>query len=338
MRIHTSARPAHALAGVLLAAALAVTGCGGSGDGGGNGADSAAGARADAPGAGSDGGAAPESARKGAPGGSSGAARSTAPPRAAGQHVIRTATLTVRVDDVPKALDEVRTTTEDAGGYIGDESTDRDRDGHERTRVVLRVPVAGYTEVLSALEGTGTLVRRTAKAEDVTDQVVDVESRIKTQRASVARVRELMDRATKLSDVVTLEGELSTRQADLEALLAQQASLKDRTGLATLTLTLSEKPVAEQAAEDDDPGFADALAGGWNAFLTLLRWITVGLGAVLPFAAAVALLVLLWRWAVRPRLRRRPRPAPAAGVAGPAPAAPPAVRPEGRPERPADED
>ncbi|MFJ9665373.1 DUF4349 domain-containing protein [Streptomyces sp. NPDC101219] len=336
MRIHTSARPAHVLAGVLLAAALAVTGCSGGSDSGATASDGAAGARADA---GADEQAATGDAKQGAPGSSPEAARSAAPPRPAASHVIRTASLTVRVEDVPKALEEVRTTTENAGGYIGDETTNRDGDGHEHTRVVLRVPVAEYAEVLSGLEGTGTLVRRTAKAEDVTGQVVDVESRIKTQRASVARVRELMDRATKLSDVVTLEGELSTRQADLEALLAQQESLKDRTSLATLTLTLSEKPVQEEAGEDDDPGFLDALAGGWKAFLTLLRWITVGLGAVLPFAVMAALLALLWRKAVRPLLRRRPRPAPAApGVPGPLPTAPPVTRPGGEPQRPGDED
>ena len=112
-----------------------------------------------------------------------------------------------------------------------------------------------------------------------------MESRITTQRASVARIRELMDQATKLSDVVTLEGELSTRQADLESLLARQASLKDRTSLATITLSLSETPV-EKAAEDDDPGVVDALAGGWDAFVTMLRWIAGGASAaVLPFAA-----------------------------------------------------
>ena len=49
-----------------------------------------------------------------------------------------------------------------------------------------------------------------------------------------------MDKAEKLTDVVALEGELSSRQADLESLLAQQASLKDRTTLATVTLELSE--------------------------------------------------------------------------------------------------
>ena len=120
----------------------------------------------------------------------------------------------------------------------------------------------------------------------------------------MARVRELMDRATKLSDVVELEGELSDRQADLEALLAQQASLKDRTSLATITLSLSETPV-KKAAKDEDPGFVDALAGGWGAFVTMLRWLSVAFGAVLPFAVVAALLVLVWLRIVRPRLPRR---------------------------------
>ncbi len=85
------------------------------------------------------------------------------------------------------------------------------------------MPVERYEEVLDELEGAGELLERSAKAEDVTDQVVDVDSRVKSRRASVVRVRELMDKATKLSDVVTLEGELSTRQAELEALLARQS-------------------------------------------------------------------------------------------------------------------
>ncbi|MET4656741.1 hypothetical protein ABID80_000433 [Streptomyces sp. PvP037] len=321
MRSRRSVRSTHALAGLLLAAALAAGGCSAGADSASSGAADKA-ARAE----GQD--ALQEDAKQGAPGGAADGARETAPPEATANRIIRTASLTVRVKDVPGALDEARTTTENAGGYIGNESTDRDEDGHEHTRVVLRVPVEKYEEVLTGLEGTGKLLARTAKAQDVTDQVVDVESRITSQRASVARIRELMDRATKLSDVVTLEGELSSRQADLEALLARQASLKDRTSLATITLTLTESPV-KKAAEDDDPGFLDALAGGWDAFLTMLRWLAVAIGAVLPFAAVAALLVLLWLKAVRPRLRR-PEPAPATGAPGPLPAAPPLTAPAPR--------
>ncbi|MFD5338292.1 DUF4349 domain-containing protein [Streptomyces hawaiiensis] len=318
MRTRRPARhPAPALAALLLAAALALTGCSGAGE------DSAGSGAADrgvaAPQADDKGG-----AKEAVPGGTGSGARATAPPKLAASHIIRTASLTVRVKDVPKALEQARTGTENAGGYVGNETTTRDAEGRERTQVVLRVPVEKYDEVLAALEGTGKLLDRSAKAEDVTDQVVDVESRIKTQRASVARIRELMDRAGKLSDVVTLEGELSSRQADLEALLARQESLKDRTSLATITLSLSESPAKKEAKEDDDPGFVDALAGGWNAFVTMLRWLAVAFGAVLPFAAVAALIVLLWLRVVRPRLPRRPAPASATTALGPLPAARPA--------------
>ncbi|MFD5469424.1 DUF4349 domain-containing protein [Streptomyces sp. NPDC127105] len=297
MRTRRSVRPAHALAGLLLATALSLTGC----SAGDSTADSSAKSAAGAAGSEDQRGAADSG------GGRASGARATAPPRITANHIIRTASLTVQVKDVPKALDAARTTTENAGGYVGDESTSRDEDGHERTRVVLRVPVDRYDEVLSDLEGTGKLIERTAKAQDVTAQVVDVDSRVKSQRASVARVRELMDQATQLSDVVSLEGELSLRESDLEALLAQQASLKDRTSLATITLSLSRNPAPKPVvAEDGEPGFLDALAGGWHVFVTVLRWIALAVGALLPFAAAAAVVAALWLRVIRPRLPRRP--------------------------------
>ncbi|OMI86103.1 hypothetical protein BSZ07_29740 [Streptomyces sp. M1013] len=310
--------PARALAGLLLVTALALTGCTGTDAG----SDSGGGDKAAAPqeGARAEGSQADEGTGAAGAGRADGAkgADASAPPQLAPAHIIRTVSLSVQVKDTPKALDAARTATENAGGYVGDESTTRDAKGRERTEVTLRVPVERYEDVLDELEGAGKLLRRDAKAEDVTDQVVDVDSRVKSQRASVARVRELMDRATKLSDVVTLEGELSTRQAELEALLARQAALKDRTSLATITLSLSETPVRHgEKKEDDDPGFLDALAGGWDAFVAMLRWVAVVLGAVLPFAAVAALLALLWLRVVRPRLPRRPAPVPA-----PAPPAP----------------
>ena len=311
-----------ALAGLLLAAALALTGCSGADDSSGDGGSALSDNKA------------AQSEARGAAGAEDSAdgKQATAAPQPAANHIIRTAELTVQVKDVPKALSAARTTTENAGGFVGKESTSRDEEGHERTDVVLRVPVEKYDEVLADLEGAAKLLERTANAQDVTDQVVDVESRISTQRASVARIRELMDKATKLSDVVTLEGELSSRQADLESLLARQASLKDRTSLATITLSLSEKPVVK-AAEDDDPGIGDALVGGWDAFVTMLRWVVVALAAVLPFLAGLALIMLVWLRLVRPRLPRRPAPAAASTALGPLPTTRPVPDPGRSQER-----
>ncbi|MEU5086208.1 DUF4349 domain-containing protein [Streptomyces sp. NPDC021356] len=313
MRARCSVRSTSALAGLLLATALALAGCSGAGDSGGSSSDKAAGSGAQrgAPATGNAGG-----SGYGGSAAASGAGAGTAP-KVTASHIVRTASVSVEVTDVAKALAAARTAAGNAGGYVGDESTTRDAEGRERTRVVLRVPAGKYDEVLTGLEGTGRLVERSAKAEDVTGQVVDVDSRIKSQRASVARVRALMDKAASLGDVVSLESELSRREADLEALLAQQASLRDRTSLATITLSLAAAPAPQEKAADDDPGFLDALAGGWHVFVTMVRWVALALGAVLPFAAAAALLALAWLRLVRPRLPHRATAAPAMTALGP---------------------
>ncbi|MFI2212521.1 DUF4349 domain-containing protein [Streptomyces sp. NPDC020141] len=234
-------------------------------------------------------------------------------------HVIRTVELELEVGDAVKSLAGARRAAVDAGGHVADESTERLDEGRMTSRAVLRVPRREYDRVLAGLAGGGKLLSRKADAKDVTDQVVDVRSRVATQRASVARVRELMDRAEKLSDVVTLEEQLSERQAELESLLAKEASLKDRTALATITLTLTEPEAEVKEREDGAPGFADALGGGWDALAATGRWTAVVLGAVAPFAALLGLLFGVWRWGVRPRLRGRGlRAVAAASATGPA--------------------
>ncbi|MEW2705177.1 DUF4349 domain-containing protein [Streptomyces koyangensis] len=295
-------------AAVLAVAVLGLAGCSAGSDSG----ASSAGDRAVAPSAadGAGGGQA-ERQRDGAKEDGASGARKTAELK--GVHLIRTAELHLRVKDVPSALASARSVVEGAGGYVGNESTRRDSQNHERSTVVVRVPQEKYDAVLDSLGEGGEVVSRRTSAEDVTEEVVDVESRLKSQRASVARVRELMDRAEKLSDIVSLEGELSSRQMELEALLAQQSSLKDRTSMATVTLQLTERMARTESKEDDGPTFTDALSGGWSAFVATLRWLTVVVGAALPFVLALALALLAWRFTRR--LRRPAAASPAIGGA-----------------------
>ncbi|MGW1406628.1 DUF4349 domain-containing protein [Streptomyces sp. NPDC002403] len=312
----TVRRPRMLLAAGLVAGLLALSGCGASDSA----SDASSGDSKKALGAAERGAAdaASGKAEQGAGGAPSQRKKSDALP--AGTHVIRTAALSVEVKNVPRAAAVARSVAEGSGGLVADEETERVDDTHETSHLVLRVPQGGYDAVLKELAGTGKLLSRTSTAKDVTDQVVDVESRIATQRASVARVRKLMEQAGKLSDVVTLEGELSSRQASLESLLARQASLADRTSLATITLDLSEPETAAKDGDDDGPGFLDALSGGWHAFVTVLLWLAMAVGAAAPFLAALAVLLLLWRL-LRHRLPGRHKQR-TSGAAGSSPAPP----------------
>ncbi|MEU3600278.1 DUF4349 domain-containing protein [Streptomyces sp. NPDC006798] len=236
---------------------------------------------------------------------------------AAAVHVIRTAELRIEVADVAKAVAEARRITAAQGGYVGEESSGfgQEPDPTRSTAegdvasggsvLTIRVPQERYEATLTALARGGKVLSRKADAKDVTDQVVDVESRIASQRASVARVRELMDRAEKLSDIVTLESELGRRQADLESLLAQRSSLRNRSAMSTITLDY--RIPAEKLAEpkdDDDPSVGDALEGGWDALVSTVRWTAVVIGAVLPFLLPLGLGAAIW-WALRRRALRR---------------------------------
>lgn len=119
--------------------------------------------------------------------------------------------------------------------------------------LTLRVPGDRFDAVLGAMEGSGKLRSRKVEAQDVTEKVADVDSRVKSQQASVARVRDMMDKATALGDVVMLESELSKRQSDLESLLAQQTALKDQTSMGTITVEVSERPRSRRRRRTRSP-------------------------------------------------------------------------------------
>jgi hypothetical protein len=138
---------------------------------------------------------------------------------------------------------------------------------------------------------------------------VDTASRVKSQRASVERVRTLLGRATGIGDVVRLESELSRREADLDALEARLASLDDSTTLATLVVTFSRPDTGAPAPRDED-GFLAGLQAGWHALGASAAVVLQIVGAVIPFAFLLTL-VGLPVWLVL-RRRRSGSPAPSA--------------------------
>lgn len=224
--------------------------------------------------------------------------------------VIKRASLTVRTTQVAPALARAEAIVAGVGGFVAEERTEANRAGNARfSTLSIRVPVGDYPTVLSQLSRLGTLVQQSRNESDVTAEVVDVDSRVASAEASIKRIRLLLDRAQDLGDVISLESELATRQADLEALEAQRAYYADQTTLATIDLTLVSPEDGPPPAPEDDAGFLGGLSAGWHALLALLSGLATGLGALLPFAL-LALLIGVPLWLLWKSLRQR-RVAPA---------------------------
>jgi hypothetical protein len=228
-------------------------------------------------------------------------------PGTAGRDLVRTAQLTLEVADPAAATRTVRTVVAAAGGVVAEEQLDP-----SGSWLSVRVPVAGLDRLVDDLAATGTVLARSARTEDATAQIVDLDGRLATQQASVTRVRALLAQATAIGEVVTVEAELARREADLESLQRRLAALRDRAALSTLAVELRRAPVVTPA--DAPPtGFRAGLGAGWAGVVVVGTALATAAGFLLPFLPAL-MIAAVAGWAV---VRRRRRTAAERGGPGP---------------------
>jgi hypothetical protein len=240
----------------------------------------------------------------------------------ASQSVIYTASLTVQAKNVMAAAAQATSIATAQGGYVSSEQTSASPGGQARPAVSLqlKIPVGAYPATLGKLSGgaIGTETSLSQQAQDVTGQVADVTSQVTSAQAAITQLQALLRRAGSVSDLLTVQEQISTQESSLESLQAQARALSRETVYATVSLTLlGPKPRKHAAAVEksrQQHGFLAGLGAGWHGLRIVVTGILTVLGAVLPFAVVAAVLAAagyLARRRLRRLLRRGSRPTPA---------------------------
>ncbi|MEU6428364.1 DUF4349 domain-containing protein [Microbispora sp. NPDC046973] len=326
-------------AAALTAVAFLLTGCGGSGESSSDTAGSAAAPMAPT-GEAATAGAGDQSAERAPATGGAGGGQDKTRLDPADRAIVYQAELTVEAKDVTAAADRAKAIVTGAGGYVAEERSESVSGGDQST-IAFKVPPARYADVLAQLGrdlGKRTSVRQ--NAQDVTEEVADVASRVKSAEAALGQFRTLLSKANKIGEILEIEREISSREADLESLQARQKALEAQTGMATVTLTLVLPPTpwARPEKKEDETGFLAGLRAGWNTLTTSTVVALTVLGALLPWIVVAGVVWLAVR-AVMRRMRRRAAPSagpvpPGAVPPGPVPPASPGHGP-GSPAGPA---
>lgn len=315
----TRTRATGLLAAITMTAALAA--CSASDSGGGSSADADTSSAFDGE---SGGGSSGADGMAESPSGASrelgGADDTTSSPSAGGpdapqmeRAVVSSGSVSLASTDVAETRQEVQRIVDVQGGDITEEDTTTDEEGSSsHSRFVIRVPSHRFGAAMSALSQLDGLVSASRGSDDVTTQVIDTAARVRAQEASLKRVELLLAESESLKDLVWIESQLTTRQAELDSLKSQQSWLTDQTSLSTISVDISQKEkkaVAHQEEKAGDPpaGFVDGLRGGLKALDGTFGAVGLVLGALLPFGV-VALVVGLPVWLVV-RRRRSARPA-----------------------------
>lgn len=257
------------------------------------------------------------SAASGSGGAASRSGQSSTSARLISQSIIYTAQLTVRAANVTTALSQATQIVQGAGGYVSSEnaSSDPDHPSSATATVTFKIPVLAYQATLASLSGgsVGTQLSLHQQAQDVTQQVADVASQVASDEAAIAQLRTLLAHAGSVGDLLQVQSQINQEESDLESMQAQQRALNHETSYATVTVTIvgpravPPKPKPKKAVPP--PGLVSGATGGWHAFKLTVDWLLAILGAVAPFAAALAFLAALGVY-LRRRLRRAPAPTP----------------------------
>lgn len=217
---------------------------------------------------------------------------------AAVRKIIRTGSLVIAVDDCEAARDAVGELVRLAGGFVASAHVVRSEGRVASATLVLRIPEEELDRSVATLTELGTLLGESLRAQDVTEEYHDLESRLRNARRLEARLLELAGAAGSASELLEIERELGRVRERIEVAEGRQRFLDDQVTLATLTVEL-----ASRHAYRADRGLVDKLRGAWDLSIESLGRAGEGLVILLvvlsPWLLPVGVLAFLFRRRVR---------------------------------------
>lgn len=242
--------------------------------------------------------------------------------------LIRTVDLQLEVRDTEEVAAKVQTLATQLGGYVSGSNGQR-RDNLMYYSLTLRVPVDRLDEALKAIRGLAVRVNHEhQQVDDVTDQYIDLDARMRTLEATETELRALLaesrQRARKVSEIMEVYQELIEVRSQIEEIRTQLNSFDKLAAFSTINLELVPTEAAKPVVDEDEWHPGETLRGSARTLVSSLRWLVDALiytaVVLLPIGLVVAAVVLGIRWLWR-RLRRitaggrPPGPPPGAGPA-----------------------
>lgn len=232
--------------------------------------------------------------------------------------VIRQASVALQVENVETALQRVREIARAGGGFVSSSSTHIEKVNDQERMVanmVIQVRSDAFDVAVQALRQMALKVEsENGTSQDVTEEYIDLESNLRNLQAAEAAVLRLMDRATRVEDVLALQRELTNIRAQIERLQGRKRFLERRTEMATIAVSLRLPPLeVSKSPVKGGRGWEPLAAAqrGWEASLAILRQVADGVIVALAFSWWLVPLVLLAAHLWQSR-RARSRAAPTA--------------------------
>ncbi len=181
------------------------------------------------------------------------------------------------------------------GGYVVSGDTRSAGEGLASGVISIRIvnTADNFARAQAEIDGIGNVVSRKISGQDVTDDYVDLQSRLRNAPAEEAQLLELMQKAQTVDEILMVQSRLSDIRSQIEQIQGRIKSMESRTDFATISVDLRETAGAEEPSNGIDWGFVESMRyAGWLSVQTL-NFVIKALGLIIPIALLAAILYLL---------------------------------------------
>lgn len=199
--------------------------------------------------------------------------------------VIRTAQITISVDDTLGATGSVRNLATTKGGFVFSSTTYTEND-QEYAQLTLRVPAERFDETIADLRSAPYVTdveREESSSQDVSAEFVDNESRLTALEETQRRYLSLLSEADTVDELLRLETELTDVRSQIETIKGRQNYLSEMTSFSTITVTLRPDNVEEDP--DDGMAVTRIFDSAWERSIGALAGLAEAVIVIAIFAA-----------------------------------------------------
>lgn len=198
--------------------------------------------------------------------------------------IIKTGSLSLDIEKYDDAEVKILEIVKSQGGFVSKSNNTVNASGSKSGTITVKVPADKFDLLVSEISKIGKVVNQNIQASDVTEEYVDLESRLKTQKELEQRLIKLLDeKAVKLSDVIEIEEKLASVRQKIESIEGKMKLLKSQSDLSTLTINVYEPSMLSTSSGG---GFfyelKQAIKKGLSGFTKVLAVLIVFIISVIP--------------------------------------------------------
>lgn len=205
---------------------------------------------------------------------------------------IKNADITLQVDDYSSAVNLIKQQVKSFGGYIANESVRRSHSSEVTNgHLCLRIPQGYFEPFLSGVDGLGRIKYRQIYTDDVTEEYIDVQSRLNALRTKEERLLNILTKTGKLSEILEVENELASTRAQLESLQGRFRYLNNRVDFSNIEVNVEQ--VVTSTRQISATGLKGVGLRTQEAFIKTINNILYGIGKLIEFLGAALPYIVL---------------------------------------------